>query len=46
MQQALRNLEQARDSADAGRHEWACFATEQAAEMAVKALHLHLGQEA
>ena len=46
MQQALRNLDQARDSADADRHEWACFAAEQAAEMAVKALHLHLGQEA
>ena len=30
----------------AGRHEWACFAAQQAAEKAVKALHLHLGQEA
>ncbi|MEM3658332.1 MAG: HEPN domain-containing protein [Candidatus Hadarchaeum sp.] len=29
-----------------GRHEWACFAAHQAAEKAVKALHLHLGQEA
>ena len=28
------------------RHEWACFAAQQAAEKAVKALHLHLGQEA
>ncbi|MGQ9754256.1 MAG: HEPN domain-containing protein, partial [Thermaceae bacterium] len=27
-------------------HEWACFAAQQAAEKAVKALHLHLGQEA
>ncbi|MCP4247966.1 MAG: HEPN domain-containing protein [bacterium] len=44
--QADRNLEQARDSAAAQRHEWACFAAQQAAEMAVKALHLHLGQEA
>jgi len=44
--QALRNLDQARDSADAGRHEWACFAAQQAAEMAVQALHLSLGQEA
>jgi HEPN domain-containing protein len=26
--------------------EWACFAAQQAAEMAVKALHLSLGQEA
>ena len=44
--QALRNLDQAADSAAADRHEWACFAAEQAAEMAVKALHLKLGQEA
>lgn len=43
--QAERNLDQARDSAAAGRHEWACFAAQQAAEMAVKALHLRLGQE-
>ena len=27
-------------------HEWACFAAHQAAEKAVKALHLYLGQEA
>lgn len=46
MHQAGRNLDQARDSATAGRHEWACFAAQQAAEMAVKALHLKLGQEA
>ena len=44
--QALRDLEQARDSKQAGRHEWACFAAHQAAEKAVKALHLHRGQEA
>jgi len=44
--QALRDLEQAEDSRKAGRHEWACFAAQQAAEKAVKALHLHLGQEA
>lgn len=43
--QAERNLAQGRDSAAAGRHEWACFAAQQAGEMAVKALHLHLGQE-
>ncbi|MGB9626653.1 MAG: HEPN domain-containing protein, partial [Phycisphaerae bacterium] len=41
--QALRNLDQAADSAAAGRHEWACFAAQQAAEMAVRALHLGLG---
>lgn len=44
--QALRDMEQAKDSLRAGRHEWACFAAHQAAEKAVKALHLHLGQEA
>ena len=44
--QAERDLEQARASERDGRHEWACFAAQQAAEMAVKALHLALGQEA
>ena len=44
--QALRDLEQAEDSERGARHEWACFAAQQAAEKAVKALHLHLGQEA
>lgn len=46
LNQALRDMEQAEDSRRAGRHEWACFAAQQAAEKAVKALHLHLGQEA
>ena len=44
--QAERDLEQARDSQGAGRHEWACFAAQQSAEKATKALHLALGQEA
>lgn len=44
--QAARDLEQAHDSRSAGRHEWACFAAQQAAEKAVKALHLAMGQEA
>jgi HEPN domain-containing protein len=44
--QALRDIEQAEDSRGAKRHEWACFAAHQAAEKAVKALHLSLGQEA
>lgn len=44
--QAERDLEQAIDSARAGRHEWACFAAQQAAEKAVKALHLSRHQEA
>ncbi|MCL6551607.1 MAG: HEPN domain-containing protein [Firmicutes bacterium] len=46
LRQALRDLEQAEDSRRAGRHEWACFAAHQAAEKAVKALHLHRAQEA
>lgn len=46
LRQALRDVEQAEDSQKAGRHEWACFAAQQAAEKAVKALHLHLDQEA
>jgi HEPN domain-containing protein len=44
--QSGRDLEQAQASRTGGRHEWACFAAQQSAEKAVKALHLHLGQEA
>jgi HEPN domain-containing protein len=44
--QAERDLEQAEASKTDERHEWACFAAQQAAEKAVKALHLSLGQEA
>jgi HEPN domain-containing protein len=44
--QGRRDLEQAEDCRRTGRHEWACFVAQQAAEKAVKALHLHLGQEA
>jgi HEPN domain-containing protein len=43
--QAERDVEQATASQRDGRHEWACFAGQQAAEKAVKALHLHLGPE-
>lgn len=46
LRQAEHDLELAGIAAHAGRHEWACFAAQQAAEKAVKALHLHLGQEA
>ena len=46
LRQALRDLEQAGDSQRAERYEWTCFAAQQAAEKAVKALHLYLGQEA
>ena len=44
--QAERDLEQARSSKLEGRHEWACFAAQQCAEKAVKALHMARGQEA
>jgi HEPN domain-containing protein len=44
--QAERDLVQARDSRAAERHEWACFAAQQAAEKAAKALHLALAQDA
>jgi HEPN domain-containing protein len=46
LSQAERDLEQARASLRDGRHEWACFAAHQAAEKAVKAVHLSRGQEA
>ncbi|HXF72341.1 MAG TPA: HEPN domain-containing protein [Actinomycetota bacterium] len=46
LRQAERDLEHAELSRRSGDHEWACFASHQAAEKAVKALHLHLGQEA
>lgn len=44
--QAEKDLEQAEDSHEAGHHEWSCFIAQQGAEKAVKALHLHHGQEA
>ena len=44
LRQADRDFEQALDSRHADRHEWVCFAAQQAAEKAVKALHLHAGQ--
>jgi HEPN domain-containing protein len=43
--QAERDLEQATASQREERHEWACFAAQQAAEKAVKALHIYLNQE-
>lgn len=46
LRQAERDLQQALISQQHGVHEWACFAAQQAAEKAVKALHLHLGQDA
>jgi HEPN domain-containing protein len=46
LNQAKKDFQQANDSRRLGHHEWACFAAQQAAEKAVKALHLKLGQEA
>ncbi len=44
--QSERDLDQAKASQRDGRDEWACFAAHQSADKAVKALHLHHGQEA
>ncbi len=45
LRQAERDLEMASESLDRRYYEWACFASQQSAEKAVKALHLHFGQE-
>jgi HEPN domain-containing protein len=44
--QAERDLVMAAAARSQGLHEWGCFAAQQAAEKAVKALHLAHGQEA
>jgi len=44
--QALRDLESARWQAQGGFFEWACFAAQQAAEKALKAVYQKLGAEA
>ena len=46
LEQAEHDLAHASEAREAGRHDWACFAAQQAAEKAVKALHLALRQEA
>lgn len=46
MRQAEADLAHARRSVEAGDHEWACFAAQQAAEKAAKAAHAALSQEA
>lgn len=46
LRQAKRDLQQTQASQANERHEWACFAAHQAAEKAVKALHLFFGQAA
>lgn len=45
LRQALRDLDHARRSLEFGDYEWACFASHQAAEKAVKALYQKLGVE-
>jgi len=46
LSQAERDLEHARHAREAGHHEWACFAAQQAAEEAVKGLFQKLGADA
>ena len=46
LRQAEHDLKHADLSLRNEDYEWACFASQQAAEKAVKALHLYLGQEA
>jgi HEPN domain-containing protein len=46
MRQAEADLVHARHALDDRHFEWACFAAQQSAEKAAKALHLSLGQEA
>ena len=41
--QAKSDLEHTRKSTDMGDFDWACFAAQQAAEKAAKALHIHQG---
>jgi len=43
LEQAKRDLTHAQQSINLEHFEWACFAAQQGAEKAVKALHLHLG---
>ncbi|WP_259727911.1 MULTISPECIES: HEPN domain-containing protein [unclassified Synechococcus] len=45
LHQALADLELATVGAEAGHHEWACFACHQAVEKALKALYLQRGQQ-
>lgn len=46
MRQAERDLRHARNALVAGDYEWACFAAQQAAEKALRALYEQDGQEA
>lgn len=46
LRQAKRDLEHARHSVELGDYEWSCFAAQQAAEKAAKALYQKLGADA
>lgn len=46
LQQAQHDLEHARHAGEAGDHDWACFAAQQAAEKALQGVFLGLGGEA
>ena len=46
LDQALHDLELAQAAQDENRHGWACFAAQQAAEKAVRALYLQLERRA
>ncbi|MGC8791874.1 MAG: HEPN domain-containing protein [Bryobacteraceae bacterium] len=46
MSQARRDLRHAQTAREAGDYEWACFAAQQAAEKAVKAVYQRMGGEA
>ena len=45
LRQAEHDLDVARKAKEADTHEWACFAAQQAAEKAIKALHYRFAQE-
>lgn len=45
LRQALKDLEHAKRSLEMGDYEWACFASHQSAEKAVKAVYQFLGIE-
>jgi len=45
IRQAEKDLQHAKNSVDTGDFEWSCFAAQQAAEKALKALFQHLGGE-
>lgn len=46
LEQAKKDLEQAKSSKETEHHEWSCFISQQASEKAVKALYLSKGQQA